>query len=142
MEKEFVPYEQALALKELGFDEGCFAIWSPGLSEFEISNIGNFRLFSSVIKIDSKQSNLLYINKKETVKVAAPLYQQAFRWFRERYNLIGEIFSQLRPSNNFMYGFKIGGSDIIYDGICTYEKAEFECLKKLIEIVQDEKTNK
>ena len=87
MEKEFVPYEQALALKELGFDEGCFAIWSPGLSEFEISNIGNFRLFSSVIKIDSKQSNLLYINKKETVKVAAPLYQQAFRWFREKYDM-------------------------------------------------------
>jgi hypothetical protein len=25
MEKEFIPYEQALALKELGFDEPCFA---------------------------------------------------------------------------------------------------------------------
>lgn len=25
MEKEFVPYEQALALKELGFDEPCLA---------------------------------------------------------------------------------------------------------------------
>jgi hypothetical protein len=27
MEKEFIPYEQALALKELGFDEKCFATW-------------------------------------------------------------------------------------------------------------------
>ena len=25
MEKEFIPYEQALALKELGFNEPCFA---------------------------------------------------------------------------------------------------------------------
>ncbi len=25
MNKEFIPYEQALALKELGFDEPCFA---------------------------------------------------------------------------------------------------------------------
>ena len=24
MDKEFIPYEQALALKELGFDEPCF----------------------------------------------------------------------------------------------------------------------
>ena len=24
MEKEFIPYEQTLALKELGFDEPCF----------------------------------------------------------------------------------------------------------------------
>ena len=24
MNKEFIPYEQALALKELGFDEPCF----------------------------------------------------------------------------------------------------------------------
>ena len=27
MEKEFVKYEQALALKELGFDEPCFKLW-------------------------------------------------------------------------------------------------------------------
>ena len=27
MEKEFLTYEQALSLKELGFNEGCFAYW-------------------------------------------------------------------------------------------------------------------
>ena len=27
MQKEFIPYEQALALKELGFDEPCFAVY-------------------------------------------------------------------------------------------------------------------
>jgi hypothetical protein len=27
MEKDFVPYEEALALKELGFDEPCFAVY-------------------------------------------------------------------------------------------------------------------
>jgi hypothetical protein len=35
-----------------------------------------------------------------------------------------------------MYGFKIGGSDIIFDGFQTYEEAELECLKKLIQIVK------
>ena len=28
MDKEFIPYEQALALKELGFDEPCFATYN------------------------------------------------------------------------------------------------------------------
>ena len=141
MEKEFIPYEQALALKELGFDEGCFAIWSPGLSEFEISNIGNFRLFSSVIKIDSKQSNLLYINKKETVKVAAPLYQQAFRWFREKYNIecyVNCYWNEVDSSKRDYYANYNYGSDIFYSiniGFKNYEEAELECLKKLIEIV-------
>jgi len=155
MEKEFVPYEQALDLKELGFDEGCFAIWSPGLSEFEISNIGNFRLFSSVIKIDSKQSNLLYINKKETVKVAAPLYQQAFRWFREKYDLVIEPcvpFQRLYSTEEdhfeiLEFGYRIYSFDqfrgglrdkIEWDGYdnSNEEEAELECLKKLIEIVK------
>jgi hypothetical protein len=27
MEKDFIPYEEALALKELGFDEPCFCNW-------------------------------------------------------------------------------------------------------------------
>ena len=27
MNKEFVPYEESLALKELGFDEPCLAHW-------------------------------------------------------------------------------------------------------------------
>ncbi len=27
MEKDFIPYEEALALKELGFDEPCFAVY-------------------------------------------------------------------------------------------------------------------
>jgi hypothetical protein len=98
-QKEFLNYEQALALKELGFDEEC--LWFTG---------------------------------KE---ILAPLYQQAFRWFRENHSLIGEIFSQLRPSNKFMYGFKIGGSDIIFDGFKTYEEAEDACINKLIEIVKN-----
>ena len=117
MEKDFVPYEQALALKELGFDEPCFGY-------YVLENNGDYKLYD---KCEVK-NYFTYIE--------APLYQQAFRWFRYNYRLIGEIFSQLRPSNNFMYGFKIGGSDIIFDGFHTYEEAELACLKKLIEIVK------
>jgi hypothetical protein len=30
MSKEFIPYEQALELKELGFDEPCLAVYRGG----------------------------------------------------------------------------------------------------------------
>jgi hypothetical protein len=36
MEKEFIPYKQALALKELGFDEPCLGWYLP-----EIVDRGN-----------------------------------------------------------------------------------------------------
>jgi len=106
MNREFIPYKQALELKELGFDEPCF---------------------TTALGID--------ITLKSDVKM--PLYQQAFRWFREKYSLHGEIFGQLRPANNFMYALKIAGTDIMNDGFKTYEEAELACLKKLIEIVKE-----
>ena len=122
MQKEFIPYEQALALKELGFNQKC-------LGQYNISQ-GDKWIFS----IDLSGEGQYPLTSPACI---TPLYQQAFRWFREKYDLIGEIFSQLRPSSKFMYGFKIGGSDIIFDGFNTYEEAELECLKKLIEIVKE-----
>ena len=37
MEKEFIPYEQALALKELGFDEHCFGLYENGKLGYSFS---------------------------------------------------------------------------------------------------------
>ena len=135
MNKEFTPYEQALELKELGFKEGCIAIYSRGLSEFDVANIGKFRLFSSVFRINDEQSNISYINKKETVKVAAPLYQQVFKWFRENYEL--HACTTLTSMKN--YGYLIEQSKFPYNlnevtSYKTYEEAQLACLKKLIEI--------
>lgn len=58
MKKEFVPYELALKLKAIGFDEECFA--THGYLE-------------------------LYINTDDG-HLKAPLFQQVFRWFREPKN--------------------------------------------------------
>lgn len=69
------------------------------------------------------------------------LYQQAFRWFREKYKLEG--FTEM--SNDFnWYKFTI----YYYLSDCkkcvdwglemnTYEEAELACLKKMIEIVKN-----
>jgi hypothetical protein len=70
MNKEFIPYEQALALKELGFDEECF--WWYDFEKQLRKDIHGFNTNSKYFMEGSSCS--------------APLYQQVFRWFREKYN--------------------------------------------------------
>jgi hypothetical protein len=123
LEKEFIPYEQALALKELGFDEPCFGIWMKR---------GN--------KLD-----VIYVAKQEDAWMAeqndgilAPLYQQAFRWFRNVYKLQAEILWR-GDMESFCYKtgkFKYGSHDFSKDDYSTYEEAELACLNKLIELVK------
>ena len=75
-----------------------------------------------------------------------PTFSQAFRWFREKYDLtwehqfddsnislyVGEI---TYPDNNLDF-FKI--IEVEYNGYNkTYEKAQLECLKKLIELCKN-----
>ncbi len=123
MEKEFIPYEQALALKELGFDELCLGYFDP--------------LYKQLVVWEKESTN------SSSNWVSAPLYQQAFRWFREKYN----IDSMIQPTYATKYQFRMFHVEIkakvqIYGDymgkeFSTYEEAELECLKKLIEIVKE-----
>jgi hypothetical protein len=117
MEKEFIPYAEALALKELGFDEPCFAYYG------EI-NGGEIMLF---LKKNFDNQALYFL---------APLYQQAFRWFREKYGLDSWVYK----SRDYAYFYSIlKDSRYLSPSIefNSYEEAELECLRKLIEIVKE-----
>jgi len=120
MQKEFVSYEIALALKELGFNELCLAYYN-GYKELD-------HLMPERVLVGRDYNG-------ETI-TSAPLYQQAFRWFREKYGLNSHIHQENR--NNYSYCCGQGYSDEIggYQDFKTYEEAELECLKKLIEIVK------
>ena len=123
MTKEFIPYEQALELKELGFDEECFGYYS----------------FSEKITLKScfNRTPIILSGKKCSI----PLYSQVFRWFREKHNLESHV------KKDWIDGILQGYESIIecLDGYIdvgtfkTYEEAELECLKKLIEIVKEDK---
>ncbi len=126
MRNEFIPYKEALALKELGFDEPCFYMW----------NIDTKELFSSnSTDINEQPTNLDLIGN---VDFTAPLYQQAFRWFREKYDLVSEIQApdgkggKWNPTIHKVCGF---GNHYDNDGFKTYEEAQDACLRKLIEVV-------
>ena len=71
MEEEFVPYQEALALKELGFDEPCLKFYPT--EEKLVPGIN--------VKDGDTNSELNQYNK---LFVSAPLYQQAFRWLYQK----------------------------------------------------------
>lgn len=123
MENEFIPYEQALALKELGFDEPCIAYYYDNEILYAV---GVSRNIFQTLK-----------NKKDKYPMV-PTFSQAFRFFREKHQLHPEIVVQL--------GFAHWNAHILPSGewlqrptptgFETYEEVELACLKKLIEIVK------
>ena len=117
MEKEFVSYKESLELKELGFNEPCIAIYYSKDKSFSWHHHKDHTNDEPVL--DSGEFN-----------ISAPLYQQAFRWFREKYILIYVI---VKAESWF---FTINGCNT-QEGFNTYEEAELECLRKLIEIVKE-----
>jgi hypothetical protein len=150
MKNLFVPYEQALHLKELGFQEECLAYYHQD-QMLEKDSFG--------IKRDHYRGKF---------GVLAPLYQQAFDWFRKQvypqivinekgdsvqgmlsllplvYRTSYEIqvieASKYHTLDKFS-GVEIPLHDIAHkfngNAVPTYEEAQLECLKKLIEIVKN-----
>ena len=119
MKNEFVNYEIALELKELGFDELCFSFYN---TEKKLYNSEGYY---------KKGYNVL------NEEVVAPLYQQAFRFFREKYMLEGAIYrlnfkwaSQIFNIETSTYCFK-------HELFETYEEAEINSLQKMIKIVKN-----
>ena len=127
MKKEVTPYEQALDLKELGFNEDC--IYHYKKIENKHSSIPTFEMLSPF----GKNHNLV------SSRVSAPLYQQAFRFFREKYGLYHYITTYDATDFEWYIHDKNNPKDDDFEDITTqdaYEEAELECLKKLIEIVK------
>jgi hypothetical protein len=120
MKKEFVPYKLALRMKQLGFNEPCLAFY------------GDENDFS----MDSSRKN----NPFRKTECTAPLFQQAFRWFREKYELHSFIDCKWK---NLGWEFELVDlskmetiSSIDRYNYKTPEETELACLEKLIEIVE------
>jgi hypothetical protein len=122
MEKEFVSYDRALALKELGLKEDVLAWYD---TENKLLNTGS----------------LWQLFKNDDDVVLAPLKQQVFRWFREKYN-IHHVIIWDSDTNNFdagVFGELVNPYWEEYIIFHTYEEAENACIDKLIEICKQQK---
>ena len=136
--KEFVPHQESLELKELGFDEPCLA-WYAETKEIQISP-ESYKTFTSK---PCNNSNIIKLFNVDCI--TAPTYSQAFRWFREKYGLYFSI--QYFQYDEWCLQITTKKEDIVFnhksiDGFKTYEEAELACLRKLIEIIKSNgKTN-
>jgi hypothetical protein len=125
MEKEFVTYELALRLKALGFDEPCLAYWD------------NHKLFIIDRNSERIQKNSNYKDIFEGI-ISAPTYSQAFRWFREKYDLHHVIHQfTFKKGTDEEYLAEVAKADDTFSECRTYEDAEVACLEKLIEIIEE-----
>lgn len=125
--KDFIPYQESLELKQLGFDEDCFGYYdTEGLQiKYDVSNPTN------------KNSLFTEHSITNNPKISAPTFSQAFRWFRGKYNLPSTIMYRVSiDDGSVIYDWLIIGQDVVYRHFDTYEDAELACIKKLIEIVK------
>ena len=138
MNKEFIPYEQALALKELGFDEPCFVkVWwlNSINSHTKEPYKPRITMNGQDIKFEYPTPEKHPSTEFDILELQVPTYSQAFRWFREKYNLTSWVYNS--DVDKFFYTILQNGRIIkAHDSVAIYEEAELACLIKLIEIVK------
>lgn len=114
MKTEFIPYEQALELKKIEFDEPCF---------------GYYIETKEWIPASYSQKGTIYPSNSDLINgwVSSPLYQQAFKWL---YKITKKWIVPIPNDDKNGEWYAVGVS------YKTYEEAELACLKKLIEIAK------
>ena len=157
MEKEFVPYDLAVKLKALGFDNiPCFGVYYGEDMDF-------------MVEIRETQYSA---QKGFKNGILAPTFSQAFKWLRDKYKIYGvlkpiigskngydsypilgwdfDIFiTNLDKDNSYYMGYPIGEwftatldrldeGDVLSDYVdpMTHEVAEFACLENIIGILE------
>ena len=131
LEKEFLPYELALKMKAIGFNEPCV---------YYVDKNNNSYIYNFQTHPDE------FIEWCGVNVIPTPTFSQCFRWFREKYNIDAWVqpFTSIK-SNGKMYLPDESYSFFIFkDGIWVDDKidfvepenAELACIIKLIEIVE------
>lgn len=142
MEKEFCSYPISLKLKELGFDEKCFAIYDAYQDNRLVYLSEDGRNPSGTIKT----------NESMDFSCLAPLYQQVIDWFREMCCIfieieVGDFFDTYAKSYSYQATCKVFKSGEL-DGIAlvrneqnnhifySYYKARENAILKAMSIMQ------
>ena len=128
MENEIVPYDESLALAQIGFIQGCWHAYHDLTwpSKEDKHKLETFHSLTSYMESYSHK----YINP-----VLAPTYSQAFRWFREQYGLC--LVIKPIDDKKLDLGYNLLKNGLIMSAHLTYETAELFCLRKLIEIIKN-----
>ena len=112
MKKNFIPYKESIAIKEIGFDEPCFGFYNDENKPVG----GNY-------PCDGINS--------------APLYQQVFDWFEEQG--LHSYINRSYAGGRYEYEFVIDGHNGLF-GFQSKKLAEQGCIRSLIAALRMNKT--
>jgi hypothetical protein len=165
MNNNFTPYQEALELKELGFNEECFGC-------YELAEVRDYKKgleIKNEIVLNTLNGYRKYDDKSQ---IPAPLYQQAFKFLREKlitkivvsergdyiegnFTLLPLIFLNkyeirvMAESVSYYIDNTIGRNIPFYkeplhkftESATSFEEAQLACLKRMIQIVRESKSN-
>jgi hypothetical protein len=125
MKEQFVSYEIALKLKELGFDEHCLGIYVS-------QQLNPYLMYSS-------QHDVFMATNNDGI--LAPLWQQVIDWFREKHNVdicINPVrYVGYEEIAYWTYSI-MGISPIRYNKFDKYQDARETAISKAIELKKSE----
>ena len=135
MKEQFVTYEIALKLKELGFDEPCLGLY-----------YSNRFWFNDGFEDGANEEDFSINSELSYGCIAAPLWQQIVDWFREEKGIIVN-YTGTYISNNFNPYWTIRTantmgitSETYYSKFTnTIEEAREQAILKTIELCQKQK---
>jgi len=130
MEEQFVSYEIALQLKELGFDENC-------LVGYQTVYGGKHELLMPV----NKYCHLKYYKKSAPCNehvIQAPIWQQVIDWFREEHFIDISIVNTYRESGFEHYKYIIYkcNDTLIESSYKQYKNTREQAILKAIEYIK------
>ena len=147
MKEQFVPYEIALKLKELGFDKECLA-WFAENKEIQIAP-------DVYKKWTSKPLTNLNIIKVFNIDcITAPLWQQVIDWLKEKHGIfvfidMGKYYDSYAEAYPFQAWCKIYKNKELIHSITvrnkldnenfifySYEEAREQAILKAIELIK------
>jgi len=120
MNKEFVTYEIASELKELGFNEPCWGYYKDMKGE----------------KV------LLYDTMDFDGECNAPPHQQVFGWFEDNYSYFVDIKTDTTPNEILGFDYTIKSwkfPPVYFDFFKDKREGNIAVIKKMIEMVKKEK---
>lgn len=124
MQSQFIPKEEAIQLRRLGFDHKCLAWY------FE----------KSTVKVPTETRAFWQNwNGATKIRVSAPLWQQVFDWFRERYQYEVNITKQIEEDT---YGVTVGWEGVEDSFSQTYYKTYQQARIAAIRIMLKEAAKK
>lgn len=134
-EQEFISYEQALSLRDIGFDEPCLGYFDTEGLKVSYDRYQNPENRNSLFPEPDTTNN---------PKVSAPLYQQTFQWFREKhgYNcfVVSNDVGKFYYYRENLHNRKDDSEPELTPKFDTYYEAQIACVDKLIQLISEKKT--